>query len=87
MTDFSNVCDILGELYSTYQDEPDFKDFIEFNDLGLPLAYFAKDNLSVPSDDGVRYIMETWQLFLKSLDVEDTGFETLTDLLEFVADR
>lgn len=87
MTDFSNVCDILGELYSQYRNEPDFREFIEFNDLGLPLAYFTRDNLCEPSDDGVRYIMETWELFLKSLDVEDTGFETLTDLLEFAADK
>ena len=87
MTDFSNVCDILGELYSAYRDEPDFQEFIEFNDLGLPLAYFTRDSLCEPSDDGVRYIMETWQLFLKSLDVEDTGFETLTGLLDSVGDK
>ena len=47
MTDFHKVCEILGELYSLYKDDQEFKDFIEFNDLGLPLAYFVAENLPV----------------------------------------
>lgn len=82
MTDFSNVCDILGELYANYKDEKEFKDFLEFNDLGLPLAYFVRENLVVPSDDGVRYIMETWDLFITSLGIDDTGFKTLNEILD-----
>jgi hypothetical protein len=84
MTDFSNVCDILGELYANYKDDKEFSDFIEFNDLGLPLAYMVKENLAVPSDDGARYIVETWDLFLKSLNVEDSGFTDLDSVLESV---
>ena len=82
MTDFSNMCDILGELYSQYSEDEDFKDFIEFNDIGLPLAYFVREHLASPSDDGVRYIMETWDLFITSLDIEDTGFNNLNEVLE-----
>ena len=86
MTDFSNVCDILGELYANYKDDKEFSDFIEFNDLGLPLAYMVRENLVVPSDDGARYIVETWDLFLKSLNVEDSGFTDLDSLLESVGE-
>jgi len=84
MTDFSNICDILGELYANYKDDKEFSDFIEFNDLGLPLAYMVRENLAVPSDDGARYIVETWDLFLKSLNVEDSGFTDLDSVLESV---
>ncbi len=82
MTDFSNVCDILGELYSQYKEDKEFKDFIEFNDLGLPLAYLTREHLAVPSDDGARYIMETWELFISSLGLEDTGFTDLNSVLD-----
>jgi hypothetical protein len=82
MTDFSNICDILGELYSQYSEDKEFKDFIEFNDIGLPLAYFVREHLASPSDDGVRYIMETWDLFITSLDIEDTGFNNLNEVLD-----
>jgi hypothetical protein len=83
MTDFSNVCDILGELYANYKEDKEFKDFIEFNDLGLPLAYLTRENLAVPSDDGARYIMETWEIFLTGLKLEDTGFTDLDSVLDF----
>lgn len=83
MTDFSSICDILGDLYSNYKDDKNFGDFIEFNDLGLPLAYLTSENLCEPSDDGIRYVTETWELFLAGLKVKDEGFEDLDQLLEF----
>jgi hypothetical protein len=82
MTDFSSICDILGDLYSNYKDDKNFGDFIEFNDLGLPLAYLSSQNLCEVSDDGARYITETWDLFLAGLQVKDDGFESLDELLE-----
>ena len=83
MTDFTKVCEILGVLYANYKEDEEFKDFIDFNDLGLPLAYFASERLCEVSDDGARYIMETWLLFLKGLGLEDTGlWDNLEDLFE-----
>ena len=80
MTDFTSKCEILGQFYSQYRDERDFEDFMEFNDLGLPLAYFVSENLCEVSDDGVRYINETYTLFLASLELNDTGFANLEDV-------
>ena len=82
MTDFSSVCDILGELYANYKEDNEFADFIDFNDLGLPLAYLTRENLAVPSDDGARYIMETWEIFLQGLKLKDTGFTDLDSVLD-----
>ena len=87
MTDFSDVCIIMGELYSNYKEDKNFKDFIEFNDLGLPLAYLTSENLCEPSDDGKRYITETWDLFLAGLKMPDNGFESLEQLLEIAEAR
>lgn len=84
MTDFSNICDILGELYANYEDDEHFSEFVEYNDLGLPLAYMVRENLATPSDEGTRYIMETWELFLASVGTTDTGFTDLNSLLESV---
>lgn len=81
MTDFSNICNILAELYSDYKEDPGFREFIEFNDLGLPLAYLEKEHLCAVTGDGEKYIAETWQLFLASLNLEDEGFESLEELL------
>lgn len=82
VTDFENQAGILAKLYINYKEDEEFEDFIEYNDVGLPLAYLMSEGLSVPTDDGVRYIQETWELFLAGLDIEDTGFETLEDVFE-----
>ena len=81
MTDFTKVCEILGSLYINYRDDAELDDFVAFNDLGLPLAYFTSENLCQVSDDGGRYITETWNLFLASLDLEDTGWDSLEQML------
>jgi hypothetical protein len=81
MTDFSSICNILGQLYSEYAEDPGFKEFIDFNDLGLPLAYLEKENLCNATGDGEKYIAETWQLFLASLNLDDEGFESLDEVL------
>ena len=87
VTDFRNVCEILGKLYSVYKEDEEFKDFIEFNDLGLPLAYFVSENLCEVADDGARYITETWALFLAGLNLEDTGFSDLDEVFEIAEEK
>jgi len=82
VTSFSDILNILGQLYSNYKEDENFKDFIEYNDMGLPLAYLASEGLCDVTPDGGRYITETWSLFIDMLGVEDTGFENLDDLFE-----
>lgn len=81
-TDFSDICSILGKLYFFYQDDENFTEFLEFNDLGLPLAYLASEGLCEVSDDGKRYIAETWQMLLVALELEDEGFTDLEQMLD-----
>ena len=74
---------ILAELWMHYRDDEEFKDFIEYNDLGLPLAYGVANNLIESlTSTGETMVEETWDLFLAGLGIEDTGFEYLDDLLE-----
>ena len=80
MTDFSNRAEILAELWMEFRDDEELKDFIEYNDLGLPLAYLVTNKFCEVSTLGVAYINETFDLFLTSLELEDTGFETLDDI-------
>ena len=82
MTDFSSQVNILGKLYADYKDEKTFKAFIEYNDVGLPLAYLCAEGLASPSEDGMRYIVETFELFMQTIKVEDTGFDNLDDVLD-----
>ena len=81
-TTFDNKVAILAELWLDYRDDEEFTDFIEYNDLGLPLAYAISNDIVKITPTAERFIAETFDLLLAALDVEDEGFETLEDVLE-----
>lgn len=82
-TTFDNKTQILADLWLNYRNEGDFVDFIEYNDLGLPLAYAISAGIVPATDRAREFIEETFALLLASLDIEeDTGFDSLDDLLQ-----
>ncbi len=82
MTDIESKCRILGKLWMDYRDDPDFIDFIEYNDLGLPMAYLVDGDLVKMTNKGEIFVEETFELFLQSLKIEDAGFTDLEEVLE-----
>ena len=78
---FENKITILGELWMNYRDDEDLQDFVEYNDLGLPLAYFLMNEIVLPTLQSHIYIDETYNLFIASLHVEDREWESLDELL------
>lgn len=81
-TPFEIKCNILADLWMNYRQDSDFKDFVEYNDIGLPAAWLlAEDILSVT--ERVRpMIEETFLLLMHALDIEeDPGFDSLEDML------
>lgn len=80
-TSFTKRCEILEDLWMTYRNDEDFTDFMEYNDLALPLAYAVANGL-IESNDSVKgFINEAWDLLLKGFDIEDSGFDNLDELL------
>lgn len=79
-TDFSNQINILGEFYINYREDSELKDFLEFNDIGLPLAYLSSEGLCDISDDGKKYVAESWEMFLLAMGITDEGFENLGEI-------
>jgi hypothetical protein len=86
-TTFDNKVAILAELWLDYRDDEEFTDFIEYNDLGLPLAYAISTNIVKSTPTAEKFINETFELLLAGLDVEDTGFEDLAEVLELGSEQ
>jgi hypothetical protein len=78
---FDNKVSILAELWMNYRDDKQLEDFIEYNDLGLPMAYFLMNELVLPTKQSEIYINETYDLLLASLGVDDVDYESLDELL------
>jgi hypothetical protein len=80
-TTYSSKCEILAELWTDYRDDEEFADFIDYNDLGLPLAYAIANGIVESNDIAEGFVQESFRLLILGLEIEDTGFENLSDIL------
>jgi hypothetical protein len=83
-TTFSNKVAILADLYINHKDNQELADFVEYNDLGLPLAYFIYSELVDVNDKNMEYINQTFDLLcngLEHLDLEK-NYSSLQELME-----
>jgi hypothetical protein len=80
-TTFENKCLILADLWLNYRSNEDFVDFVEYNDMGLPLAYALSEGIVKGTEMSDKFVDETFDLLLAGIGIEDTGFENLDDVL------
>lgn len=81
-TPFETRCDILADIWMTYRFNPRFEDFVMYNDIGLPLAFLLSEGLVKSSNQlSKSMVNETFDIFLGSMKLEDTGYESLDDIL------
>lgn len=82
-TNFSNKVAILADLWINYRDDEEFEDFISYNDLGLPLGYIVNTELATPTDQGMLYINETFDLLCAALELDlEKDYESLQQMFE-----
>ena len=75
--DIADKCNILSELWNDYRHDEEFEDFIDYNDIGLPLASFISQELVAMTPRAEIFILETWSLLVAALEIEDKDYETL----------
>ena len=80
-TTFESKSLILGQLWLNYKGDDELADFFEYNDLGLPLAFAFAEGIINHTPTLEKYINESFDLLLAGFEVEDTGFEDITDLM------
>ena len=79
--DYSKKCLILADFWLNYKDEEDFDDFVEYNDIGLPLAFMITENIVESTQVGEIYVNEAWELLCAALNVDSKqNYDTLEDM-------
>jgi hypothetical protein len=80
--------EILSELWLNCRDEMFFEEFVDYNDIGLPLSHFIHIEIVAPSPRSHLYTQETFDLLLECLgfvdeagDAFDDGWTDLDDML------
>lgn len=81
---FSDKCGILGQFWFEYRDDDKLGEFISYNDVGLPLAWFIATGVVTPNPIAEDYVNETFNLFIAALNVSEDELgevDNLNDLL------
>ena len=81
---------ILSQFWMEFRDDEALKDFVEFNDMGLPLAFFVSSGIVQESPMAEEYISETFNLFLIALEINEDeieGLENLNDVLDYARSK
>jgi hypothetical protein len=84
-TSFENKVGILAHLFLHYADEDNLKDFVEYNDLGLPFAYGVQTKMITLEPTGKAFVEEAFDLLISALGIEDTGFDSWDDIEEVLS--
>ena len=85
MIDFANKAGILGQFWIEFRDDEDMKNFVEFNDVGLPLGYFIAEGLVKETPMAETFVEETFTLLLAALEVTEEELVDVTNLNELMA--
>lgn len=88
MTPFDTRVQIVSDFWMLYRDEEEFKDLIDYADLGLPLAWLIASGWVEPKEQAINIINDTFDLLLSICtgNSEDAGFETIDDLMDLKED-
>lgn len=79
-TSIEKRCEILGDLWIQYKNEVELSDFMEYNDLGLALAFSINEDIVKITSTATAYINESFDLLLESMSLEDRGFDNLNEI-------
>lgn len=77
---FSDKCGILGQFWIQYRDDENLKVFTEYNDIGLPLAYFIAAGLVTANPIAEDYVNETFNMFVAALELTEEDLNGINDL-------
>ncbi len=91
--EFADKTGILGQLWIDFREDDNFKAFMEYNDIGVPMAYYVAEGLVKElSPLGEQYIEESLEMFFTLLNIteeEVDGLEQLSldDILMFAYNK
>jgi hypothetical protein len=79
--DFADKTGILGQLWIDFREDEKFSAFMEYNDIGVPMAYYVAEGLvDGLTPLGEQYIDETMEMLFELLNVTDEEISALDDI-------
>jgi hypothetical protein len=78
---YSKKCLLLADFWLNYKEEEGFEDFVEYNDIGLPLAFMITEDIVLSTPIAEVYVNEAWELLCAALNVDSKqDYDVLEDM-------
>jgi hypothetical protein len=75
--DFADKTGAIGQLWIEFRNDEDFSAFMDYNDLGCPMAYMVAEGLIKDlTPIGEEMITETFKMFLDLINVTEEEIDT-----------
>ena len=78
---YSKKCLLLADFWLNYKEEEGFEDFVEYNDIGLPLAFMITEDIVLSTPIAEVYVNEAWELLCAALNLDSKqDYDVLEDM-------
>lgn len=78
---YSKKCFLLSDFWLNYKNEAEFEDFVDYNDIGLPLAFMITEDIVLSTPVAEVYVNEAWELLCAALQVDSKqDYDSLEDM-------
>lgn len=76
--DFADKAGVIGQLWIEFRGDEDFEAFMDYNDLGCPMAYMVAEGLIKElTPVGEEMITETFKMFLELINVTEEEIDSV----------
>lgn len=76
--DFADKTGVIGQLWIEFRNDEDFSAFMDYNDLGCPMAYMVAEGLIKDlTPVGEEMIQETFKMFLELINVTEEEIDSV----------
>ena len=79
--EFADKAGILGQLWIDFRDDNNFSAFMEYNDIGVPMAYYVAEGLVTGLTPlGEQYVEESIDMMFKLLEITEAEVDELHEI-------
>jgi hypothetical protein len=78
--DFADKTGLLAQLWIDFREDDQFKPFMEYNDIGVPMGYFIAEGLVTPTPLGEQYVEESIDMLFTLLNITEVEIDELDEI-------
>lgn len=80
--DFADKTGVLAQLWIDFREDENFSAFMDYNDIGVPMAYYIAEGLVNPTPLGEQYVEESIDMMFKLLEVTEAEVDEVFKITE-----